>query len=221
MLMKATFSAQLWQQRNKSISIVYITSAYLQARERWQNVSDSCAGTDLRAGNAEEREGYQQRFNHRLELVHATSHLLLIGALSNPQIRHHFRIDMFTVVVPTKSFDSFTTPIEAGSFSQPCLIHRVTLRSNIMITVVEAKRYITRVRMCFFKQKGQSPPPQPPPLPLSNRLKFHVNTQRWTVSGSKTMQEAINTIMHSVGDHHLPNFTYNQHGDNGHDVMYT
>ena len=48
------------------ICVMYIKHqrSFKQASE-WQNVSDNCAGTDLRARRAEEEhEGYQQRLNN-------------------------------------------------------------------------------------------------------------------------------------------------------------
>ena len=56
---------------------VYKSQCTSKQVSKWQNVSNSCAWTDLCARDAEEHDSYQQRFNHRQKSVHATVHLLL------------------------------------------------------------------------------------------------------------------------------------------------
>ena len=56
---------------------MYINPQRTSKASEWKNVGDSCAVTDLRARDAEEHNDYQQRFNYRRKLMHATVHLLL------------------------------------------------------------------------------------------------------------------------------------------------
>ena len=149
--------------------------------------------------------------------------------VSNLQIPHHLRVNVLKVVVPNKSLWTPLPPLLKQKLPTTVLnTQRVTVKYNNYSCwsqkIHDKGRDVctNRKKRCLHKLLCHRAS-----LLHHSLLHYHVQTD-WNqihcaeqFSGPKTTREASNTIRRSVGDLHLPNFAYNEYGDNECDVTRT